>query len=231
MERQADVFQLVEDKPDLPLDNGAVRYAAHGRHSAGDGCRFALRGKSADRHAALGHRVYLAIRAQQRGHQKGAAFQAGGIAKGADGDVHAGALCRKGTQIAGDHDGRHIVGAQIGVAGVDAKTFQHRLQALLGERGAVEGVAGAVEADHQPVADQLVFAKSLDGHQILDARCGQRGAENRVCGDKYNHHGRRQTDRYCPVQTLKCHLSTSAPDGLCHQTSELRANFCGRRVI
>ena len=45
---------------------------------------------------------------------------------------------------------------------VDAEALEHRLQRLLGERDVVEGVAGAVEADHQAVADELVLADALD---------------------------------------------------------------------
>ena len=45
-----------------------------------------------------------------------------------------------------------------------------RLQALLGERGVVETVAGAIEADHESIADQLVVADAFDVDDILDAR-------------------------------------------------------------
>ena len=54
--------------------------------------------------------------------------------------------------------------------GVDAEALEHRLQALLGEGRVVEAVAGAVEADHQAVADQLVVAHALDIDDVLDAR-------------------------------------------------------------
>ena len=58
----------------------------------------------------------------------------------------------------------------VGAADVDAEPLQHRLQRLLGERDVVERVAGAVEADHQAVADQLVLPHALDVGEILDAR-------------------------------------------------------------
>ena len=56
----------------------------------------------------------------------------------------------------------------FGAAGVDAEALQHRLQRLLGEGDVVERVAGAVEADHEAVADQLVLAHALDVGEVLD---------------------------------------------------------------
>ncbi len=38
-----------------------------------------------------------------------------------------------------------------------------------GERDVVEGVAGAVEADHEAIADELVLAHALDVGEVLDA--------------------------------------------------------------
>jgi hypothetical protein len=53
---------------------------------------------------------------------------------------------------------------------VDAKAFEHCLQRLLGKRNVIEGVAGAVEADHQPIADQLILPHAFDVGEILDPR-------------------------------------------------------------
>ena len=85
-------------------------------------------------------------------------------------DVHAGALGAERRQVAGDHDGRDVAGADGGAADVDAHAFQHRLQRLLGEGDVVEGVAGAVEADDEAVADQLVLPHAFDVREILDPR-------------------------------------------------------------
>ena len=75
-----------------------------------------------------------------------------------------GALGAERRQVGGHHDGRD---AQRLAADVDAKPLQHRLQGLLGEGDVVERVAGAAEADHQPVAmswfcrTPSTFARSL----------------------------------------------------------------------
>ena len=44
---------------------------------------------------------------------------------------------------------------------VDAHAVEHRLQRLLGERRVAHRVAGALQPDDQPVADQLVVAHAL----------------------------------------------------------------------
>ena len=78
-------------------------------------------------------------------------------------------------QVGGDHDGGDVAGADLLAADVDAEPLQHGLQGLLGERGVVERVAGAVEADDEAVAEQLVLPDTLDVGEVLDARCRRRG--------------------------------------------------------
>ncbi len=46
------------------------------------------------------------------------------------------------------------------------------MQGLLRERRIAERVAGAVQADDEAVADDLVFAQSLDVRDVLDADGG-----------------------------------------------------------
>jgi hypothetical protein len=53
---------------------------------------------------------------------------------------------------------------------VTITALEHRLQRLLGEGDVVEGVAGAVEADDEAVADELVLPNALDIGEVLDAR-------------------------------------------------------------
>ena len=48
--------------------------------------------EAADRQRALGHRIDLAVGAQHRGHQQGAAQQALGVAQRRDGDIDRAAL-------------------------------------------------------------------------------------------------------------------------------------------
>jgi tetratricopeptide (TPR) repeat protein len=103
-----------------------------------------------------------------------AALQAFGIAERGDHDVDAGALRAERWQIGGHHHGGDVAGAQGLAADVDAEPFQHRGERLLGEGNIVEGVAGAVEADHQAVADELVLPHALDISEVLDARSRSR---------------------------------------------------------
>src|SRR3712207_8599688 len=41
------------------------------------------------------------------------------------------------------------------------------------ERCVVEAVAGAVEADHETVADELILPHAFDGREVLDPRQGR----------------------------------------------------------
>ena len=156
------VLQVAELEVDLALDERAVGDAPDRGHAARDLRRLALGREAGDRHRALRHGVDLAIRAEQRRDEQRAALQALGIAQRRDGDVDARALRAEGREVGGDHHGRDVGGAQVGVAGVDAEPLQHRLQALLGEGRVVQRVARAVEADHEAVADELVLAHAFD---------------------------------------------------------------------
>ncbi len=160
----------VEREFDLAFDDGAVRQPADGRHAAGDlgGLAFGL--EAADRQRALRDRIDIAVGAEQRRDQQRAAFEALGVAHGGGGDVDAGALGGERRQVGGDHDGGDVAGADLLAADIDAKPFQHRLQRLLGERRVVERVAGAVEPDDEPIADQLVLPHALDIGEVFDAR-------------------------------------------------------------
>jgi hypothetical protein len=91
-----------------------------------------------------------------------------GIAKRRYRDVHPGALGAERGQIAGDHHGGDVTGADGGATDVDAHALKHRLQRLLGEGDIVQGVAGAVEADNETVADQLILPHAFDIGEILD---------------------------------------------------------------
>src|SRR5262249_56018236 len=52
---------------------------------------------------------------------------------------------------------------------------EHRLQRLLGERRVAQRVAGAIEANHEAVADDLVLAQPPDVGDVLDADRSLRG--------------------------------------------------------
>ena len=155
--------------------SAAVGDAAGGRHALGHRLRLALRGKARHGERTLRHRVDLVVGGHQRGEHQRPAGQRGGIAERGDGDVDARALADEGRQLGGDDDGRDIARARLGVAHVDAHAVEHRLQRLLGERRVAQGVAGAVEADDQAVADELVGAHALHRDDVLDARTRQDG--------------------------------------------------------
>ena len=89
--------------------------------------------EAADRDRALRHRIDVAVGAEQRGDEQGAALQVLGVAERGDGDVDARALGAEGRQVAGHHHGGDVAGADGGAADVDAHALQHRLQRLLGE--------------------------------------------------------------------------------------------------
>ena len=119
---------------------------------------------------ALRHRVGLAVGAQQRGHQQRAAEQRLGVAQRAHRHVDAAALAGERRQGGGDHHRGDVLGVEVVAAGGDAQPLEHRDQALLGEHRVAQGVAGAVEADDQPVADQHVAAHALEVGDVLDPR-------------------------------------------------------------
>ena len=171
-QREPQVGQAIEREVDLALDDRAVRDAPDGRHAARDLCGIAFGREPADRERALPDRIDIAVGAEQRRDQQRAALQAFRVAHRRDGDVDARALRPEGGQVGGHHDGCDVAGAQRLAADVDAEALQHRLQRLLGEGDVVERVAGAVEADDEAVADELVLAHALDAREILDPRGG-----------------------------------------------------------
>ena len=131
--------------------------------------------EAGDRERALGDRIDVAVGAEQGGDEQGAALQVLGVAERGDRDVHPRALGAERRQVAGDHDGGDVAGADGGAADVDAHALEHRLQRLLGEGDVVQRVAGAVEADDEAVADQLVLPHAFDVGEILDPRGRARG--------------------------------------------------------
>ena len=160
----------VEREFDLALDDGAVRHSPDGRNAARDLGGLALGRETADGERALRDRIDIAVGAEQRRDQQRAALQAFGIAHRRGGHVDPGALGGERRQIGGDHDGGDVAGADLLAADIDAKPFQHRLQGLLGERRIVERIAGAVEADDEAIAEQLVLPDTLDTGEVFDAR-------------------------------------------------------------
>ena len=174
---------VAERELDLALDDGAVWQPSDRRYAAHDLGGFALGLEAADGERALGHRIDVAVGAEQRRDQKRAAEQALGVAHGRGGDVDARSLGRERRQVGGDHDRGDVAGADLLAANVDAEPLQHALQGLLGERRVIERIAGAVEADDQAIADQLVLADALDTGEVFNTRRRRR----RRHGARKNH--------------------------------------------
>jgi hypothetical protein len=88
--------------------------------------------------------------------------------------------------------GRHVAGANLLAADIDAEPLEHALQGLLGERRVVERIAGTVEADHEAIANQLVLANTLDIREVLDARSRSRA---RPCACQHRQRNERRPKR------------------------------------
>ena len=116
--------------------------------------------------------VDLAIGAEQRRHQEGAAEQAFRVAQRADGDVDARALACERRKNRRYHHRGDVLGVESAVGRLDAHAVEHGLQALLGEMPRLQRVAGVVEADDQAVTDQLVLAHAFEINDVLDTRGG-----------------------------------------------------------
>jgi hypothetical protein len=125
---------------------------------------------AADQHITLGHGIHLAVGALQRRHQQRAAAQAFRVTHRGHGDVDGLARLGEGRQRGRDHHGRHVLQLQLGAGRqADALLLQHRHDRLHGERGLGGLVAGAVEADHDAVAGQLVLAHAAEAGEVLQA--------------------------------------------------------------
>ena len=161
------------------------------RHTAHHGGRLALGGETAGGERPLRDRIDLAVGAHERGNEENTALKVGCVAKRAHGHIYMCALRGEWRKVGGNHDGGHIVGFEGGAARVDAEAFQHADEALLGEGGLAERVAGAVQADDQAIAHQHVVAHALHIDDILDARAGL-GLAGEAGHEQTGHKGTRQ---------------------------------------
>ena len=73
-------------------------------------------------------------------------------------------------------------------------------------------VAGAVEADHEAIADELVLAHALDRREILDARERRRGRRRRDQGRRAKGYGElaKQWERSAAHATIPFHAGSVA---------------------
>ncbi len=75
-------------------------------------------------------------------------------------------------QLGGDHDTGHIFDIDIALIERHPQILHHIDQTLTGE-GRPGTIAGAVKADYEPIADQLVVADSSNRGQILQSCCAR----------------------------------------------------------
>ena len=168
LQRQADRGQPAEVEIDLALDGGAGRDRPGGRHAHRDARRFALGRDAAGDDGALGDGIDLAVRRVERGHDQRPAQQARRIADRRDGDVDRAAGTGEGRQLGGDQDRRDVARPELLAGDVDAQPLEDVGHDLFGERRVAQPVTGAVEADHEAVADQLVRANAVELDEILE---------------------------------------------------------------
>jgi len=119
-------------------------------------------------------------------------------------------LGSEGGQAGRHHHGGDVLGLHGFAAGVDAQPLQHGLDGLLGERRVLQRIAGAVEADHQAVADQHVLPDALDIGQILDPRKSKnrRGSSRKGGSDGEDEKAYRE---WCAAHGGFCLLFRSLP--------------------
>ena len=117
--------------------------------------------KTTRHHRALRQRVDLPVHALKTGQQQHAALQILRIANGGGIDINVHAGLSKGRQRGGDHHRGRILDQKLTRVHGDAHLLQHIRQTLRREVGGLM-VAGAVQPDHQAVADQLVVADAFD---------------------------------------------------------------------
>ncbi len=161
-QREPYVGQSIEREFDLALDERPVGDAADGGDAADDLGGFALGLETVDGDRALRHRIDVAVGAEQGGDQQGPALQVLGVAERRTTVTSIRVpWVPNGGRLPVTITAADVAGADRRAADVDAHALEHRLQRLLGEGDVVQGVAGAVEADDEAVADELVLAARL----------------------------------------------------------------------
>ena len=133
------------------------------------------RRESANGHRPLGHRINFIVCTQQRRLQKHPALQRLRIAHGGDIHIQPGAGFGKRGNIRCHHHHGHVLRGKGRGRDIDAITLEHVCHALLGVDGVFVAIAG--QANHQPVADELVVARAGDDRQITHPHASSRCRE------------------------------------------------------
>ena len=167
---------MIGRRGDLLLNDRAVRDAAGGRHALRQRLALARRLETGHRNRALCARVDDAVRALELSEKQRPAHQRRRVAERRDRYVDTRSGLDAGRQIRRDDDRRDIPVAQLDAMHIEAKVLQHSLDGLLGERRVAKRVARALQADHEPIADELAVPSAAQNRNVLDAsRRGRRG--------------------------------------------------------
>src|SRR5690606_20815369 len=188
---------LVEVAFDLALNGGAVRNAARRRGVHGDArAAGTVRSHAAYHQIALRQRINLSIGATQWRQQQGAAAQTLGITHRGYCDVDALSLAITGRERCAHHHRRDVAQSRMVILGdLHPELLQHVRHGLTGELH-LRPVAGALQADDQPVADELVLPYAFHVHertQRLDVACRPGDGGRRVYSRAYE--SRDQSDQ------------------------------------
>ena len=168
-QRHRQLAVVVEAAGHFALHQGAVRHPPGRRHALRQLLALAGSGEAGDGERPLRDGVDLAVGAVERRHDERAAHQRARVAERGDGDVHARARLDEGRQFRRDRHRGDVAAARCLRADVDAHAVEHRLHRLLGERRVAHGIAGALQADDEAVADELVRPRAVDVDDVLDA--------------------------------------------------------------
>ena len=114
------------------------------------------------------------------------------------------------------------------VAGVDAQPLQHADQRFAGEDVVVQLVAGAVQPDHQAVADQLVVADALDVGDVLDAHLGAPAAAMAGQAKRQTAAIRRILRKGDPETETRACAATLVPGSPCRFGGAVRRRTAGK---
>ncbi len=140
----------------------------------------------------LRNSVDFAVEAAKRRSNERPPLKAGCVAERRHLNVDLGSCPRERRQARGDRHGSDILGAHLRTLNADTEPLQHAFQRFLREGGVTDPVAGSGEADHKPVADELVGAHILDIDDVLDPRRGERCLRESERSQSDEHAGKAQ---------------------------------------
>jgi hypothetical protein len=172
-------FHFAEVASHFALDQRAVWNTARRGDALADGLRLAFDRVSTHRDRALRDRINLVIRSAQLRHDERSTEQGGSVTHRRNRNIHSRAAGNEGRQIGGYEHSSDVPRSKRRSSNVDSHVVEHRLQRLLGEGRISQGVAGALEPDHQPISQDLVLSHALQVGDVLDPYRGIGGRDRK----------------------------------------------------